>query len=153
MSVVLVGCASTSEKGAPVTVTETVTSSSQVPTTTTTPAATTTTKKDCNDRPGGPYGPPGYDCGVVPTIDGIYRVKGNNYLNGGLFPWPITTPGPRPGRKACSWARLSGPELTIANTIEGGEVRTPADGPANVLLLRSDYAFATYGCEPWTKQK
>lgn len=38
--------------------------------------------------------------------------------------------------------------MTMENTLASGNV---TEGPATVQIKPSDYAFATYGCQPWQK--
>ncbi|WP_131822182.1 hypothetical protein [Mycobacteroides saopaulense] len=85
---------------------------------------------------------------TVPVCDGIFRVAGDQSSTGITTGW-ISTDGPIPNsQQHCTWLRLSGPEMTVHNTIAAGTVK---EGAANVLIKPSDYAFATYGCKPWRK--
>lgn len=91
----------------------------------------------------GPRGNPSTD--VYPTSDGVWQVSHGVFGTGITTGW-IETAGPRPGSQACSWDRLSGPTLTIEETIASDRVEA---GPVRVKIGDSDVAFATYGCLPW----
>lgn len=85
---------------------------------------------------------------TVPLCDGTFRIAGDQSSTGITTGW-ISTDGPRPDREQhCVWLRLSGPEMTMENTLATGDV---PKGPATVQIKPGDYAFATYGCQPWQK--
>lgn len=85
---------------------------------------------------------------IVPKCDGIFRVSDGGFLSTGVQAGWIRTEGPLPGRPNCAWTRLSGPDLTIANVIDTG---TTTSEPVTVRIMADDFAFATYGCKPWSK--
>lgn len=86
--------------------------------------------------------------GAALACDGIYRV-GDVRSSAGITPGWIRTAGPWPaGQRHCTWTRLSGPDLTLEDTLSAGDAIA---GPATVQIKPSDYAFATYGCQPWHK--
>lgn len=87
---------------------------------------------------------------AIPKCDGVFRVAGGG-ISTGILPGWIRTAGPRlTGNPHCTWTRLSGPDLTIANTIDAGSTTST---PATVQIQADDYAFATYGCQPWSKAR
>ena len=85
---------------------------------------------------------------AAPKCDGTFRVARDHSPAGILTGW-IRTEGTQPGsHQHCTWIRLSGPNMTMENTLASGNV---TEGPATVQITPSDYAFATYGCQPWQK--
>ncbi len=85
---------------------------------------------------------------LAPQCDGTFRVAGDHSPTGILTGW-IRTEGTRPGiHQHCTWIRLSGKEMTVENTLASGNVK---EGSATVQIKPGDYAFATYGCQPWQK--
>ena len=110
------------------------------------PTATTTTAR----TPAG-CGKAGPTCDAVPKVDGTYRVGGPGIFDSGIMAGVISTPGPRPGSRHCTWARESGPGHTIENTIDAGQITSVEDGPVLVRIEPSDYSFTSHGCQPWTR--
>ena len=93
------------------------------------------------------------DLDIFPSSDGIYRVS-----NGGVFSTGIEAgwyeTHVRPGSRACTWERLSAPEVTIETTIEMRPAPDEPDTPDTVIqvvIQKTDYAFDSHGCEPWQK--
>lgn len=98
-----------------------------------------------NRHDDGGCGDLGPTCDATPKVDGMYRVAGEGFLDGGITPGWIATPGRRPDAKACHWERLSGP-----NVIDAGFATTVSD-ETFVRVLESDSFFRSEGCQPWVR--
>lgn len=89
------------------------------------------------------------DGDATPKKDGICRVSGGGMFDTGIMAGWIATPGPRPGSSHCNWVRLSGPSMTIENTIQAGRWKSGQEDPVTARVEPSDFAFASFGCAPW----
>lgn len=110
------------------------------------PSSTSSSTKAAKKDGCGSVGP---TCDVVPKVDGIYRVAGDGLFSTGIMSGWIETAGPRMGSDHCTWVRLSGPKVTIENTID--MEKTTGGGPVKVLIAPTDVAFASYGCAQWKR--
>jgi hypothetical protein len=94
-------------------------------------------------------GESGPTCDATPKVDGIYKVNKRGFLDVGITPGWIESPGPRPDANRCLWERLSGPQAgRIEFIIDTGN---PTHGPVLVHVDKTDYAFWSQGCQPWER--
>ena len=96
-------------------------------------------------------GSSGPTCDGTPKVDGRYKVSGGGFLDTGISPGWIATPGKRPDARVCLWERLNGPlPSDLGMIIDGGNV-TSENQVTTVRIEASDKYFWSQGCQPWVR--